>query len=111
MMSRVNKTSLTFSATHLTAFVLTVIFINRSPDPQAPLVWVFFAIVDFPVSLLYLLPIGNYSHEVDTAATAVMSQILYLPHLIHGVLGTIWWYFLPRAILRLAARVGQHRNP
>ena len=69
--------------------------ITRSTDPQAPLLWGMFAINDFPVSLLYFL-----GPKVHALGNSVASQnVVYMPYVIHGILGTVWWYILPRIFL------------
>ena len=78
------KIGLFLALLHLVAFFAFVVYIEHSTEPQTPLLWGVFAIVDFPVSLFYLL--GR------------IAQFLYLPYIIHGLLGTIWWYFLPRVV-------------
>jgi hypothetical protein len=84
---------------HFLAFVGMATYIARSVDPQAPMLWAIFAVLDFPVSLLYYL-----SRYVDLLRSSAdneswINQFLYMPHLIHGVVGTMWWYFLPRFLL------------
>ena len=74
---------------HLLAFLLLVGFVNYSADPQTALLWGIFAIVDFPLSLLYFAAGALYSHG---------SHLLYFPYFIHGLLGTVWWFFLPRLV-------------
>lgn len=93
------KIGLYFAAIHLLAFSVTVLHIHLSPDPQSPLLWVFFAAIDFPISLIYLLAGKFHANTTNLQDNLFLAQVLYVPHLIHGVLGTIWWYFLPRLIL------------
>ena len=81
---------------HLSAFGALVLYIRNSVDPQAPLLWSIFVVTDFPVSLIYLLAGTVYSHGSQHGNG--WSQFIYFPYLIHGVLGTLWWYFLPRLV-------------
>jgi hypothetical protein len=60
------------------------------------MVWVLFAIIDMPVSLLYFLAGNWYSSWLEGLGKFSLAQFFYLPHLLHGLLGTIWWYFAPR---------------
>ena len=95
MRNRAHKIGLFFLIAHIFLFIVALISIGISNDPQAPLIWVIFAIVDFPVSLLYMLW-AYFSDFIDANLCCGLSIILYFPYLIHGVLGSIWWYFLPR---------------
>ncbi|OPY73966.1 MAG: hypothetical protein A4E62_00113 [Syntrophorhabdus sp. PtaU1.Bin002] len=81
---------------HCIGFIVTIFCIRLSTDPQAPLLWSIFAIMDFPISLLYYFTGGLYAKIVNMAGQSIFAQILYPPHIIHGLLGGIWWYYLPR---------------
>ena len=71
--------------------------VSLSPDPWSALLWGMFAIVDFPVSLLYLLsPV--YTPFYHSLGTSIWTWPLYLPHVIHIFVGSIWWYFAPRLV-------------
>ena len=83
---------------HLAAFLTLAFYITRSADPQAPLLWVVFAVIDFPLSLLYFLA-GSLSNSLHQFEKSWVAYVLYLPYLIHGLLGPIWWYLLPRLVM------------
>ena len=67
-------------------------------DGQAPMLWAVFAIIDFPVSLLYMCIPHSYGSWVGSLPNSIFTQMLYVLNLIHGLIGTVWWYFLPRLI-------------
>jgi hypothetical protein len=79
---------------HLLLVCATAMFVNLSLGGQAPLVWGIWVVVDFPVSLLYYLSAYSGPLNAVGAQYPVLAQLLYLPHLIHGVAGTLWWYGL-----------------
>ena len=81
---------------HFIAFITTAMYIRLSTSPQAPLLWAAFAVFDFPASLLYMCVGPISSNLLDNAGDSIAAQLLYWPYLIHGVVGTVWWYFLPR---------------
>src|SRR5437016_4549737 len=93
---------LILAAFHAMLFAITVTYIYRSSQEQASLVWVYWAIPDFPITLLYLCA-SRYSSWVHhlMPRQEIIQHILYLPHVIHGLLGTIWWYIMPRTVARL----------
>jgi hypothetical protein len=91
------KIGLSLALLHLVAFVLLALYIRLSADPQAPLLWGVFAVIDFPLSLIYLFA-GNFSHSLPHLEQSWFAQFLYFPYLIHGLLGTVWWYLLPRFV-------------
>ena len=82
-----------FAGIHLLIFLLTIFYINLSGDGQASLIWVVFAIIDFPVSVFYLFSNAEILNSI--------SEYIYIPYLFHGVFGTIWWYVLPFCILKI----------
>lgn len=78
-----------FGGLHLALAVALAIYVDSSSDGQSPLLWAFFAVIDFPVSLLY--PGRN---GVAMWVEGWWPDV-YWPYVIHGVLGTAWWFLLP----------------
>ena len=93
------KIGLCFAIAHCIAFALTVVYVARSTDPQASLVWALFGIIDFPVSLLYFAFGDGYSHMLHNLNSRILPQLLCVPHVLHGVVAPIWWFFLPRLLM------------
>lgn len=81
----------------LVFLILTLSYTLISSDSQAHMVWFFFLFIDFPVSLLYTFA-QSFSMMRDIP---VFGWFLYPPYIIHGILGTIWWYFVARFITSL----------
>jgi hypothetical protein len=70
---------------HLLGVLLTALYVSKSPDGQAPLVWAYWLFIDLPWSFpLWQLMSGSFV-------------------LIHGVIGTAWWYVLVLLVGRLIA--------
>jgi len=70
---------------HLLGVLLTTFYVSNSADGQAPLVWAYWMFLDMPWSLpLWQLMDGRF-------------------FLIHGVIGTAWWYALALLVWRLFA--------
>ena len=73
------------ASVHLLGVLLTALYVSRSSEGQAPLVWAYWLFIDLPWSLpLWQLMNGSFV-------------------LIHGVIGTAWWYLLVLLIGRLIA--------
>ena len=60
---------------HLIAVGATAWYESSSDAGQAPMVWVYWAFIDFPVSLLY---------------ASLNDSVL----IVHGIIGTLWWFVL-----------------
>lgn len=91
------RRQLAFAAMHLGGFLATVLYIHTSSDSQAGAIWLLWGWIDIPWSALYFVAGPQYSSwlgEVSSRSVA-LAHLLYLPHIIHGVIGTIWWYFVP----------------
>ncbi len=99
MKTLAGKVGLMLGAAHLCAFLVTIAYVFSSSDGQAPLVWSVFAIIDFPISLVYYLVGPTYSSWLGSLDSPVLAQVCYLPHLLHGPLATIWWCLLPRLVM------------
>lgn len=85
---------------HLMAFGATVAYVTSPPQGEGwkSVVWVFWLPIDFPWSLLhFVMKQGAFAAIVDklSAESVTLRYVLYSPHLIHGVIGTIWWGYLP----------------
>ncbi|MBC2604819.1 hypothetical protein [Pelagicoccus albus] len=66
---------------------------SQSTHEEAPMVWLLLVFGDFPVSLGLFLPFlhieGNYEWNN-----------IYLPLVYHGLLGSLWWLFLPSIVIQ-----------
>ena len=100
---RRNKLGIILSTIHLLFFLLTISYLNSSHTEQASFIWIIWFPVDLPWSLLYLIGGEEYGQWVETIYrySPIISEILYTPHLVHGIIGTIWWFFLPKIVHRL----------
>jgi hypothetical protein len=94
----------TLAAVHLVAFRATVFYIHTSSDSQAGAIWLLWGWIDIPWSVLYFIAGPEYSNWLASisARSVVLANLLYLPHVIHGFIGTVWWFFLPGLFSRLA---------
>jgi hypothetical protein len=109
---RVQRVALVVAALHLLGVIVTAIYINASTEGQAPFVWIYWAFVDLPWSLAYLLAGPVYAHwfEAHTGGHPLAAQFLYFPYLLHGIVGTIWWYFLVVIVGKLIDRFRGRRS-
>jgi hypothetical protein len=64
------------SAIHLAGVLLTAVYVSKSADGQAPMVWVLWLFADLPWSFLLLdLLTGRW-------------------FIIFGLIGSLWWFVL-----------------
>jgi hypothetical protein len=79
------KIGFLFVVIHLVIFFWFLSYLKRLSgiDGQGPLLWFYWLIIDFPVSLVVVL-----FFAVDITSRYVM-------YFTHGFLGTIWWFFVP----------------
>jgi len=95
---------------HGMLFAATVLYVYTSSTEQAALVWLYWAPIDFPFSLLYYAA-PTYSQLVyRLVGDSPLTYVLYLPHLIHGLLGTVWWYFLALLTIKAVSRLRSMRR-
>lgn len=69
-------------------------------DAQWQLVWVVFLLLDFPISLLVVFQGSIFPEFAFHALPYPASDFrgFWLPIVVHGVLGSLWWGLLPLAI-------------
>lgn len=86
---------LLFAAVHFLLFLIFSILMNfGSQDAMSGMLWGIWKTADFPVSLLAI-----YGFTPSPAVWDLLNFIKFIfPYFIHGVLGTIWWYLLPRIL-------------
>lgn len=88
---------------HFVAFLLSAMLAQMGQGWAGVYVWPVWLLIDFPLSLLHLL---MFQGKVDlwvqemSARSSPLSYFLYAPYFIHGVLGTIWWAFLPKLLFQ-----------
>src|SRR5947209_3331920 len=87
-----------FGGGHAFLFLLVYSAITSS-DPQAGVLLLPFAAADVPVSLIYLLAFGRVEGVFMPLVHPPLPDFFFSPLLIDGVLGSIWWYFLPKIFL------------
>jgi len=82
------------------AFLAYYLDVNQR-DGQAMLLWTYWLIIDFPVSLLVPLGWSFISPESDLSR--------YWLYFVHGVAGTLWWYLIPFAVGAIYRRLVRQR--
>lgn len=86
---------------HLLAFMAFVAYLNWASDGQAVLLWAVWLPVDFPISLL--VQAGFELIPSDEAIGSALRR--FLPYFVHGVLGTIWWFYVPRLVATVFKKI------
>jgi len=98
-MESMKKFCIGFAIFHLLAFISFLIFLQTQTGvAQYQFYWIFWLIADFPVSLLFFA----------ASKLGVVSYAFML--LLHGVLGTVWWYFLPVVLVAIDPRSRKKPN-
>lgn len=90
-MSLAKKIGVGFASAHLVAFILFTLYLHLSTEGQARLLWTLWLPLDFPVSLFVIKGFDLISPDSQLGSFVRM----WLPYFVHGVLGAIWWYFIP----------------
>lgn len=96
----VKKIPYTLAVFHFLLFLGAFIYSISSGSSEYSMIWYFFYLIDFPISLLHFIGPGLYI----TKGIPILEWIFYPPYLIHGFLGAIWWYYLGRIFLNFLAR-------
>jgi hypothetical protein len=96
---------LLFAIAHFVVFVIFSIKMNLgSQDPMAGMLWGLWKTVDFPISLLAFY--GFISAPIEWSFS-IFVRFIY-PYFVHGMLGTIWWFFIPVIIGRIFNKLLKH---
>jgi len=93
---------------HICAFILFVLYLHfGTDDGQARLLWALWLPIDFPVSMI--VPFGF--KLISSASPFGLEIRTWLPYFVHGVLGPIWWYFIPRIIGYIFIKIFPKNKP
>lgn len=98
-MNRYWKIGLPIALIHLATFLLTFVTVQTSEEAQIQLLYVPFLIADFPISLLHYTPLSDFDSYLKSQGHTWLAYAVYPPLVINGLLGTIWWYFMPKLLL------------
>ncbi len=96
-----------FAIVHFALFVIFSVKMNLgSQDAMAGMLWGLWETVDFPVSLLAFY--GFIPVPIEWSFSVLVGYIY--PYFVHGVLGTIWWFFIPIIIGSIFNKISNPRN-
>jgi hypothetical protein len=111
-MSRGMRWGLALAVIHFALFSMTVGYTLLSSQEQASLVLAFWVVADLPVSLIDFVFPKTYMLWVDSLSKSsqVFGNLFYPPYFVHGVLGTLWWFFLPGLAFAMR-RIWKHDSP
>jgi hypothetical protein len=79
---------------------------SSEPDAQWQLIWIFFLPFDLPFSLLVMFCPAIFPDWTFGSLPYPLGDFraFILPSIIHGVVGPLWYFFVPVAISSLLAR-------
>ena len=82
--SKSQRIGLALAVLHLLCFVLFYVYVNilSAGKEQIQFLWMYWIIIDFPVSLFLI---------ISFVLNETSSYVIYFTH---GILGTVWWYYL-----------------
>ena len=92
---------------HLGVLVAFLIYIHSgaAERSQTAFYWLIWFPVDFPWSLLNFAPRWVMPDGADSVFGIPRYRFAEFWHiLVHGVAGTVWWYYLPRLVAAVVQR-------
>jgi hypothetical protein len=88
------------AGSHSLLFLITFLYVIRSTDGQAQLVWAPFVLVDFPISgVFYLLCFWWYIPWLHSVESSLLKQVLFPAYWLYGPIAAAYWYYLPRLLM------------
>ena len=105
---RVYRLASISAAIHFAMFLVSSVIAQQAEGWAGVFVWPVWAGIDLPWSLLcylivYQTPLNSLLRLIR-AGTPLLDYLLYPPFIIHGVIGTVWWWFVPVVFSRWRAR-------
>jgi len=105
--SQDNKIGYILAGFHLLLFACVIWnAISTPPDAQYQLIWTILFFPDLPATVLLFLGFASIPHTAFYAIDDYLSRAIsthpynnfssfWYPAIIYGVLGTLWWFYLP----------------
>lgn len=93
------KIGIPIAFVHLLGFLITFVSVETSEMEQRQLLYIPFLLIDFPVSILYATPLAEFDSYLKSHGLTWLAYVAYPPLIVSGLLGTTWWYFLPKCFL------------
>lgn len=106
------KLGLVMCLVHLLISWLVIIKLGLSePDSQWQLVWIYFLPLDLPFSLLVYFSGSIFADWSFNSYPYPVSEFrsFVLPSIIHGIIGPLWYFFLPVCISSLRTYFSKSR--
>ncbi len=88
---------------HFVAFLMSAVLAQQGQGWAGVYVWPIWLLIDFPWSVLHLVighPLVDSWIEGLRSHYTLLSYLLYSPYLVHGIVGTVWWVFVPNIYFR-----------
>jgi hypothetical protein len=98
-MTKYYKIGLPFGLCHAILFLMAFLTVISSEEAQIQLIYIPLMVADLPISLLYAIDIGKVGDILRSLGHPWLANVFYPPLLINGILGSLWWYFLPKFFL------------
>lgn len=103
---------ITLGITHILILIFTIQLMYLDIEADWPLYWFVFVYVDLPISLLYPITYQLIAYMIPFAqiSTFLRNFLPYpiydidnfiFPFIFFGILGTIWYFFLPKVMVFL----------
>jgi hypothetical protein len=90
------------AAVHFFIILVSIPIANLNEGWSFIFVWGVWIVIDFPISILNIV---LYNPLISLQAKfPALEYVLYPPYFIHGLLGTVWWFYLPRIYYKIKNR-------
>ena len=92
---------------HLSALLAFLIYVHSdaAEKSQTAFYWLIWFPIDFPWSLLNLVPRWVMPDGADGVLGIARYRLVEYWHIVvHGVAGTVWWYYLPTLVMAVVRR-------
>jgi hypothetical protein len=90
------------AALHFCIILVSIPIANLNEGWNFIFVWGVWIVIDFPISILNIV---LYNPLISLQAKfPALEYVLYPPYFIHGLLGTVWWFYLPRIYYKIKNR-------
>ncbi len=121
-MNRPYKSQYIASALHLMVFLILAVFAFGLPrGTLSEVVWFLLVLPDLPVTVLFFSILSLISMEQKLLVDETFGKFIttypfnnfwnfWYVTLMYGVLGTVWWFYVPRVIIWFKKRVVNHKS-
>ncbi len=97
-MTKATRIGAIFAIVHFVAYAATFFLTSIGSSWNSIYLILFWQAADFPISLILDTSAGIYHDWIEPSLRegTILGLLLWFPNIVDGLLGSLWWFVIPR---------------